>query len=66
MFMARRREQDKHGERGEMRLADPRQAALSLLTLLLVAQLHQGELSGAGCRPLDMDGTPPGNKAGPP
>lgn len=44
---------DDHITRGEMRATDTRLAALSILSPLLIAALHQGELGGAGCRPLD-------------
>jgi AcrR family transcriptional regulator len=44
-----------HVAAGEMRDVDLRHAALTLLSPLLLAQLHQGELNGSGCRPLDLD-----------
>lgn len=45
-----------HAARGELRAdAELRVAALALLSPLLLALLHQHELSGAGCRPLDVD-----------
>jgi AcrR family transcriptional regulator len=44
-----------HQERGEMRPANVRHAALSLLSPILVAYLHQHELSGVGVRSLDLD-----------
>lgn len=43
-----------HVNRGEM-VGDPRQAALMLISPLLVAHLHQSELGGAQNRPLDLD-----------
>lgn len=44
-----------HVAAGEMRDANLRHAALALLAPLLLAQLHQDELGGAACRPLDLD-----------
>jgi len=44
-----------HMEAGEMREADPRHAAIALLAPAILAQLHQDELGGAACRPLDLD-----------
>lgn len=43
-----------HVAKGEMRDLDVRHAALALLSPLLIAQLHQGELNGSSCRPLDI------------
>lgn len=44
-----------HVDAGEMRRdTDVRHAALQLLTPLLFAQLHQHELGGDQCRPLDV------------
>ena len=45
-----------HIARGEMRLVDPRMAALALASPLLLGALHQGELGGACRYPLDGDG----------
>jgi AcrR family transcriptional regulator len=44
-----------HQSRGEMRAADTRVAALGLLSPLVLAHLHQGELGGKKTRPLDID-----------
>lgn len=44
-----------HMERGEMKEADARHAALWLLSPVLIALLHQNELGGRKCRPLDVD-----------
>jgi len=44
-----------HIERGDMRAADTRHAALWLLSPILLALLHQHELGGRKCRPLDVD-----------
>ena len=44
-----------HIDRGEMEPVDPRFAAISLLSPLLIAALHQRGLGGAECLPLDMD-----------
>lgn len=44
-----------HIERGELREVDPRYAALALLSPIIMALLHQRELGGAGCRPLDVE-----------
>jgi AcrR family transcriptional regulator len=43
-----------HIATGEMRDVDTRHAALALLSPLLLAQLHQGELNGSSCRPLAL------------
>lgn len=43
-----------HQARGEMRPADTRVAALGLLSPLVLAYLHQGELGGCKTRPLEM------------
>lgn len=45
-----------HIDEGEMREVDVRHAAVALLSPLLIAQLHQQELGGSDCRPLDLDG----------
>lgn len=45
-----------HQQRGELVDCDVRQAALSLVSPILVALIHQEGLDGAACRPLDMDG----------
>ncbi len=39
---------------GELRAGDPRGATLMLIAPILLALLHQHELGGAGCRPLDV------------
>ncbi|MDQ3031267.1 MAG: TetR/AcrR family transcriptional regulator [Myxococcota bacterium] len=45
-----------HAARGELREgADLRLAALQLIAPVLLASLHQRELGGAECRPLDVD-----------
>lgn len=44
---------DAHVARGEMRVVDTRMAALALASPLLMGALHQGELGGARCYPLD-------------
>jgi len=44
-----------HIERGEMHPVDPRHAAIGLVSPMLVAALHQGELGGTQCRPLDLE-----------
>lgn len=45
-----------HQSRGELRAdADLRLATLQLVSPALLALLHQGELGGARCRPLDLD-----------
>jgi AcrR family transcriptional regulator len=45
-----------HAERGELRAgADLRTAGLAYFSPILMALLHQHDLSGAGCRPLDLD-----------
>jgi AcrR family transcriptional regulator len=45
-----------HRDRGELRPeVDLRFAALSFVSPLILALLHQGELSGRTCRPLDVD-----------
>lgn len=43
-----------HVERGEMRPADLRHAALMLLSPILFALLHQRDLGGTRCRPLHL------------
>jgi len=43
-----------HIARGEMVAADPRHAAIALVSPLLVAALHQQELGGAAVRCLDL------------
>jgi AcrR family transcriptional regulator len=46
-----------HRDRGELRAeVDLRYAALAFVSPLLLALLHQGELSGRTCRPLDLEG----------
>jgi hypothetical protein len=44
-----------HMEKGEMRQADARFAALSLLSPIILGSLHQHSLAGAALRPLDLD-----------
>ncbi len=44
-----------HGDRGELAVADPRYAALALLSPVILALLHQDQLHGDTCRPLDID-----------
>ncbi|WP_309646228.1 TetR/AcrR family transcriptional regulator C-terminal domain-containing protein [Phenylobacterium sp.] len=44
-----------HVARGEMIETDVRTAALMLLSPLLLASLHQDQLSGATCRPMALD-----------
>jgi AcrR family transcriptional regulator len=46
---------DAHIASGEMRAGDSRHAALSLLSPVILAFLHQAELGGAKCHPLDID-----------
>lgn len=43
-----------HQERGEMRAADPRVAALALVSPVILADLHQVQLGGAMGHPLAM------------
>jgi hypothetical protein len=42
-------------ERGDLAAGDTREAAISLLSPVLVALLHQDALGGVHCRPLDVD-----------
>lgn len=44
-----------HIERGELRDAPPRLVALQLLAPLVLVLLHQAELGGERCRPLDVE-----------
>lgn len=44
-----------HVARGEMKPCELRHAALFLISPLILATLHQHELGGAGCNPLDLD-----------
>ncbi len=44
-----------HAARGQLAACDLRHAALTLVGPVLLALLHQGELGGARCRPLDLD-----------
>jgi AcrR family transcriptional regulator len=44
----------RHMAEGEMRRCDVRHAALALVSPVVLALLHQGALSGARCRPLDV------------
>lgn len=48
---------DVHVERGEMRPSNTRAAALMLLSPLLLAALHQNQMGGKRCRPLDLTET---------
>ena len=43
-----------HVARGELHVADLRQATLALLGPIVLALLHQRELGGQRCRPLDL------------
>ncbi len=45
----------RHQARGEMRSADPRAAALMLISPMLLAVLHQDQMGGAASYPLDLD-----------
>jgi AcrR family transcriptional regulator len=45
----------RHVERGELALDDPRMATLMLVSPVILALLHQQELCGAQCRPLALD-----------
>lgn len=45
-----------HIDRGEMMPTDTRAAALMLLSPLLVAVLHQDQMQGSGCSPMDLYG----------
>ncbi|HEY9219363.1 MAG TPA: TetR/AcrR family transcriptional regulator [Phenylobacterium sp.] len=45
-----------HIDRGEMIATDTRAAALMLLSPLLVAVLHQDQMQGASCNPVDLYG----------
>lgn len=42
-------------ERGELTVPDVRVAALGFMAPVMVACLHQHQLSGAACRPLELD-----------
>lgn len=44
-----------HMAQGDMRPVDPRTAALSLLSPVILAHLHQFALGGCDTRPLDLD-----------
>ena len=44
-----------HVARGELRVGDLRLAALALVGPILLALLHQQQLGGRGCRPLDLE-----------
>ncbi|MCK6511709.1 TetR/AcrR family transcriptional regulator [Myxococcota bacterium] len=44
-----------HIQRGELRPMDTRTGALLLLSPLILALLHQDQLGGRTCRPLDID-----------
>ncbi len=43
-----------HQERGELRPAEPRAVCLALMGPVILALLHQNELYGSSCRPLDL------------
>ena len=45
----------RHRAEGELRSCDLRHAALALIAPPLLALLHQGELFGSLCRPLDIN-----------
>jgi AcrR family transcriptional regulator len=45
----------RHVSTGELEACDLRHAALELLAPLLLGLLHQNNLHGAGCRPLDLE-----------
>ena len=45
----------RHVADGELRRCDVRHAALALVSPVLLALLHQRQLSGARCRPLDLE-----------
>lgn len=51
---ALQRRLDVHVSRGEMIATDTRAAALMLLSPLLVAVLHQFQMGGQSCRPVDL------------
>lgn len=55
MIDAYQRRLEAHLSRGEMRPLHARYAALVLISPIVVAFLHQGELGGSMHRPLDMD-----------
>lgn len=44
-----------HIDRGEMIAADTRAAALMLFTPLMIAVLHQDQMGGSTCNPLDLE-----------
>lgn len=44
-----------HQDHGDLRGDDPRAAALSLLAPVMLALLHQDQLGGSACRPLDVE-----------
>jgi hypothetical protein len=45
----------RHADRGELELLEVREAALVLQAPVVLALLHQSNLSGDGCRPLDLE-----------
>lgn len=45
---------ERHAAHGELRMQCARDAALDLVAPVLLAVLHQRELGGASCRPLDL------------
>lgn len=44
-----------HQERGELRPAEPRVVGLALMGPVILALLHQNELYGSRCRPLELE-----------
>lgn len=46
-----------HVARGELRVGDVRHAALALVGPVVLGMLHQQQLGGRGCRPLDLERT---------
>lgn len=46
---------DTHVERGQMRKIETRFAAISLLSPMLIARLHQLELGGKACYPMSLE-----------
>lgn len=52
---ALQRRLDTHVARGEMIAADTRAASLMLLSPILIAVLHQDQMGGESCNPLDLE-----------
>lgn len=52
---ALQRRLDEHVARGEMIEADTRAASLMLLSPILIAALHQDQMGGSACNPLDLE-----------